>query len=582
MAHETMIRARPPMEFVVDQEGGGSFTSIQEAFIYEDTLIPGDTLKVWWGSGYIPYAGRVNVTEAVTIRSDVMHNGLAKPIIDGDGGGAVFNVTASNVRIFNFTVQNGKLGINLHSTATNTAIEENLIRANIDYGIYVASENNTIRKNAITNNKFGLQIVSNGNLLRNNNMTSNDCNFGISKFVNNDIDTSTVDGKPICVWVNKHLSQVPLNAGYVAVVNSTNILVEGNEISKNDYGVQFINVSDSTIFNVTVHDNLNDGIRLLNTTNVRIENVNASLNNPASGGSCGICVKRSPDFMLIENIASYNGFAGVSVESSDDGQIIGNVMSSNFGGLNLYDSNNNMIVENAMQNNTCFGIWDVSCAGNTFCHNNIKGSTNQAYVEGSSENWHNGAEGNYWSYYTGVDLNKDGIGDTPHILDDPVVDRYPLMKPWKQTRIFNVAKTGAFKGYNITMHSNHVIDALNFTKIVETETYPRQLRFNITAGSAGFCNITIRREWLDGPFSIYVNNIPWTFQLTQTANYSSLYFTYTTGVFQVKIIAIRPGTLQGDINLDGKIDMKDISSVAKLFGRELTNLTPDDVTDYDP
>jgi hypothetical protein len=48
--------------------------------------------------------------------------------------------------------------------------------------------------------------------------------------------------------------------------------------------------------------------------------------------------------------------------------------------------------------------------------------------------WDNGVEGNYWSDYHGHDFDKNGIGDTPYIIDEIAEshpqDRYPLMTPY--------------------------------------------------------------------------------------------------------------------------------------------------------
>ena len=44
-------------------------------------------------------------------------------------------------------------------------------------------------------------------------------------------------------------------------------------------------------------------------------------------------------------------------------------------------------------------------------------------------NWQNNQTGNYWSNYNGADKNKDGVGDTPHLIDQNNQDNYPLTNP---------------------------------------------------------------------------------------------------------------------------------------------------------
>ncbi|MGD8544675.1 MAG: hypothetical protein PVH12_00745 [Candidatus Bathyarchaeota archaeon] len=40
-----------------------------------------------------------------------------------------------------------------------------------------------------------------------------------------------------------------------------------------------------------------------------------------------------------------------------------------------------------------------------------------------------GREGNYWSDYNGSDIDGDGIGDSPYIINENNTDNYPLMEP---------------------------------------------------------------------------------------------------------------------------------------------------------
>jgi nitrous oxidase accessory protein NosD len=72
------------------------------------------------------------------------------------------------------------------------------------------------------------------------------------------------------------------------------------------------------------------------------------------------------------------------------------------------------------------GPWIMN---NTFYNNNFV--NNDIQVSGGDTNlWDNGKEGNYWSDYTGVDADGDGIGDTPYVIDATTQDNFPLMAPF--------------------------------------------------------------------------------------------------------------------------------------------------------
>jgi parallel beta-helix repeat protein len=117
-------------------------------------------------------------------------------------------------------------------------------------------------------------------------------------------------------------------------------------------------------------------------------------------------------------------------------------LSRNHEGMLLFNSNNNTILNNWIADNSVAAIV-YSSNQNAFYHNSFLNNTKQIlsqYLSGtnqpfgpsgfSTNNWDNGLEGNFWSDYNGTDSNRNGIGDSPYVIDANNQDRYPLMKPW--------------------------------------------------------------------------------------------------------------------------------------------------------
>jgi parallel beta-helix repeat protein len=95
-------------------------------------------------------------------------------------------------------------------------------------------------------------------------------------------------------------------------------------------------------------------------------------------------------------------------------------------------ANDNTISQNNISMND-YGFYIESSTQNFIYHNNVLNNTQQTYVAlGSVNIWDNGypSGGNYWSDYDGTDVDDDGIGDTPYVIDTYNVDRYPLINPW--------------------------------------------------------------------------------------------------------------------------------------------------------
>ena len=77
-------------------------------------------------------------------------------------------------------------------------------------------------------------------------------------------------------------------------------------------------------------------------------------------------------------------------------------------------------------------MWLFSDSG-TVCLNNIYGPV--TCKNGVVEVWDNGSQGNYWSNYNGTDVNGDGIGDTPFLIDSRNSDNYTMMMPYDITQL---------------------------------------------------------------------------------------------------------------------------------------------------
>ena len=458
------------------------------------------------------YNAHVTVNKALTLIARDQRAG--RTVLEGSGTGTVVTVTANDVVVCGFTIQNSgssvpDSGIALIGSSGST-ISENTVLMNL-YGINVdSSNNNLILENRLLSNNYGISIdQSTGNTLRYNTLGCNNHNFGvsgdsISDYTHSIYTSNTVNGKPVIYWTNRDNSQVPSDAGYVAIVNSRNITLRAFDLTKNVQGVLFAYTNNS----------------------------------------------------VIERVNTIGNEYGIYLDHSNNNLIIGCEVSSNSVGVYQKNSNGNTIFHNNFIDN-----------GDQLEHY----QSSNTWDDGAGK-------GNYWSDYTGVDDGSggrpagDGVGDT--LIPHQDVDWYPLITPWilvHDVAVINVT-------YTVTPYNGSIAYPITGWKVIVTVSVKNEGDFNETFEVRAYANATIIQTKVVTLQVRSSTAIKLTWNLHEyiaTGNYIIRGYAwpvpyetdeadniYIDGTIEV----VEPGN--PDINGDGIVDIVDIVIVALAFGSE--------------
>jgi parallel beta-helix repeat protein len=113
---------------------------------------------------------------------------------------------------------------------------------------------------------------------------------------------------------------------------------------------------------------------------------------------------------------------------SDHNNIVGNnITSSNRAAIWIVGCSYTKVTNNNITGSGVYGIDLERCSSTTIFHNNFVNNPQQVFSYDSQSIWDNGlpSGGNYWSDYTGIDSNGDGIGDTPYTINASNIDHHP-------------------------------------------------------------------------------------------------------------------------------------------------------------
>jgi len=499
------------------------FPSIQAAI---NNATDGDTIFVFNGT----YYENLVVNKSITL----VGQGEEITVIDGGGLGTVVYVTANNVSIGNFTVQNSGfssplsgvsvssnyvsvnesilksnyVGLRLQNsrgcivskcdvlnnhigvhveTSENSSVERSDITANIEAGICLDDSNSIeIRNNNITGNGlYGVRIqhsqnnaisdnlvslhengmtlnTAGNNTLSNNTIESNKYNFGVYgtnlyDFLQNIDVSNTVNDKLVYYLVNKKDAVInsSSNAGYVALVNSSNVHVKDlrlernrdglllayshnckmqqNDLADNLHGVHFYHSQNSVLEGSTIVGN-QDGISLISSPGSLIRN-NSVVNN----GNFGIEIKYSDDSVLLNNNVTLNGEEGFDVYGSLNNTFSGNTVFANGRGIRLQYSDWAKVEDNLIANNTWDGVYIV---GSNDCV--VQGNTVSANV----------GYGIRFSYSAVTDVDENTIIDNE--ANGIYLYKCNVFNFRGNVIVGNVVGIYSYRCFNCTMASNQI------------------------------------------------------------------------------------------------------------------------------
>jgi parallel beta-helix repeat protein len=322
----------------------------------DDSVVQGNTISQCWGGVYLSFGSR-------------------RTVIDGNfishGGGGI-GLDASS-----------------HNIITNNRIEHcNVSGIYLGEALWTGANHNTVTNNTISfaTQGDGLFIYGcTGNNLSGNTMMNSLYNFGVegnelSDFIHS-IDTSNiVDGKPIYYWIDEQDDTVPLDAGYVGLVNCTRVDVLDLHLARNRQGILLVLTTTSNLTGNTVTSN----------------------------------------------------YYGIHVWNSSDGNVVyDNDVVQNEYGVWLGYCTNNMFYHNNFTDNTAQVHLDSSGYANFWNATYPLGGNYWSDFEGRFPLVENVFSGEYPQ----SDLGSDGFWDDKYDIDPDNLDYYPMVPEFSSVTI---------------------------------------------------------------------------------------------------------------------------------------------------
>lgn len=315
----------------------------------------GDTVLVKAG---LYQEGQISISKAIHLV------GEGKPVVDGENKKeSIIVISANNFSISGFHFKNVGLSYTKEIAA-----------------IFVSkSKNFTIQNNDLNDVFYGFIIQSSRyGLIKNNKIIGQ-------------AENEASSGNGVHVWKSKHLR------------------IEQNTVSGMRDGIYLEFISNSFISDNISKNNIRYGLHFM------FSNHNEYHHNQFRDNGAGVAVMFSKFINMHHNTFHFNWGSssyGLLLKEINDAEIHHNYFEQNTIGINIdgcsrINYQNNHFVRNG---------WAIKFTGgcylNIFNYNNFL--SNSFDLSYNSKLNDNKFEANYWSEYTGYDLDKNGIGDVPY------------------------------------------------------------------------------------------------------------------------------------------------------------------------
>jgi parallel beta-helix repeat protein len=494
--------------------------------------------------------------------------------------GIGMHASSHNNTVFGNTVTNSTYGISSNN-AQNSTISSNNLAKNSEIGIWMqaGAANNTMIANNITDCRYGIKIEeqANNNTVSGNILVGGQSGIKVLNARYTDICNNTIFHNYGSEWdAGIHLDYAGYSVvhdnkifdnsrGIVLYASSPYVSICGNNVTSNEYGIRvamggsnYVNISGNYVASNRGYGIDVTGFGGLGESNYATIARNFIMNNTFEAVGLGIGSNYNT---VVQNNMIRNGHAAVTLERH---------------------SNYNTIIQNNMIENgygICFDVFTVNSTHNTILKNNIINNTQQVRIVPGSVNAWNGSYpsgGNYWSDYNGSDHFKgpyqnvtgsDGIGDAAYPIDSNNSDRYPLMEQYivpshdTTPREIMPSKTVVGQGFGLKINvtvTNWGASAETFNVSVYADT--REIERKQVSLASGNSAILVF-DWNTSDFvkaDYVISAYSWPVEGEN--------ITLDNTLAGDRVIVALVGDITGPGGWpDGKVDMRDIGNVAILF-----------------